>query len=91
MVKCLVDGQPDSSETVDFHDVVAEIVENVVLGQVGHHLVQQHDILVTYVASRHVIVVQCHLLVRAGPTALQVDRLSHVIVSKDVIVDNGLE
>lgn len=91
MVKRLVDGQPDSSETVDFHDVVAEIVENVVLGQVGHHLVQQHDILVANVAPRHVVVVQSDFLVRAGPTALQEDCLGHVVVSKDVVVDNGLE
>lgn len=36
----LVDGQPDPSEADHIHDVVAQVVEDVVLRQVGHHLEQ---------------------------------------------------
>ena len=61
MVESLVDGQPDTIETVHFHDVVAEIVEDVILRKVGPHLIQQHDILVTHVAPTHVVVVNRHL------------------------------
>lgn len=91
VIECLVDGQTDSSETVDFHDVIAEIVEDVVLRQIGHHLIEQHDILVRNVASRHVVVVECHFLIRTGPSSLQIDRLGRVVVGKDVVVNDGFE
>ena len=35
VVERLVDGQPDTTETVHFHDVVVEIVEDVILRKVG--------------------------------------------------------
>ena len=91
MVKCLVDGQTDAPETVDFHDVVAEVVENVILRQVGHHLVQQHDILVVNVASRDVIVVQRHLLVGTGPAPLKKHRFRDVVVGERVVVEHNLQ
>ena len=91
VVKCLVDGQTDAPETVDFHDVVAEVVENVILRQVGHHLVQQHNILEIDVAPRDVIVVQRHLLVGTCPAPLQKHRFRHVVVGKHVVVDHGLQ
>ena len=91
MVESLVDGQSDTAETVDFHDVVAEIVEDVILRQVGHHLIQQHDVLVTHVTPSHVVVVKRHFLVRTRSSALHVDRLRGIVVGEDVVVDDGLQ
>lgn len=91
VVESLVDGQTNASEAVDFHNVVAKVVEDVIFGEVSHHLIQQHDILVADVAPRDIIVVQRDFLIGTGATALQVNRFRHVVVGKDVVVDNCFE
>ena len=76
-----------------FHDVVAENVkaETVILRQVGHHLVQQHNILEINVAPRYVIVVQRYLLVGTGPAPLKKHRFRDVVVGERVVVEHNLQ
>ena len=40
VIERLKNGRSDATETVHVHDVVAEIVEDVILRQIGHHLIE---------------------------------------------------
>ena len=91
VIEGLVDGQADAAESVHFHRVIAEIVEDVIVREIGHHLIEQHHVPVGHPTASHVVAIQSHLLVRTGPAALQEQRLSYVVVGKDVVVDDGLE
>lgn len=41
VIEGLVDWETYAAKAIDFHDVIAEIVEDEVLGEVGHHLVEE--------------------------------------------------
>lgn len=91
VVERLIDGQANAAKAVDVHDVVAEIVEDVVLGQISHHLIKKDHVFVRDVASRHVIVVQSHFLVRTRASPFKVDGFRQVIVGKHVVVNNSFK
>ena len=64
MVESLINGQADSSESVNVHDVIAQVVEDVIFRQIGHYLIEEHDVSVGDSTACHVVVIQRHFLIR---------------------------